>query len=123
MSAFVKSGIFLSVEEAQILYQGAQFRNLMSNRRDDTALYRILHAVALTAFSKPAADGSERRQLTASDEYGYTTVGQVARRAGISERTVRLHIAQQSLPATKNGREWVIATSEAETYIAAHRKN
>lgn len=123
MSAFVKAGIFLSVEEAQILYHGARLRNLMSNRRDDTALYRVLHDVAVTAFSKPAANGNEQRQLTASEENGYTTVGQVARRAGLSERTVRLHIAQKSLPATKNGREWVIANSEAETYIAARRKN
>jgi hypothetical protein len=127
MSAYTQGPVvILTAVEARMLWQAANLDAVrIKYRGEDNRIYRIVHDIYQVGLlhDADAVNGNEPRQSTASEKTEVTTVGQVARRAGIAERTVRLHISQQILPATKHGREWVITTADADIYIAARRKN
>ncbi|MFZ8758625.1 helix-turn-helix domain-containing protein [Microbacterium sp. HMH0099] len=119
-------GLILSREEVRMLYQVANLKDLRAKLRDSgtgTAAYKLIHELSRATFANSADNGITPRQTTAIRDNGYTTVVQVAHNAGISERTVRLHLQQQILPATKSGRHWIITQDDADTYISARRKN
>ena len=117
--------VVLYPDELRILFQVAKIWDIRVRMRSagkDDVQYQVINQLAQAVFAEDAADGTIPRKLTASDEAEYMTVGQVARGAHLAERTVRLHLQQQILPASKSGRNWIIRTTDAHTYIAARRR-
>lgn len=119
------AGLFLTQEDARILYQAARIGELRKRYRvGDNAIYRLLHDITITAFSSPdAAPGNETRQEAASEEREYWTTQQLAKATGQAERTIRLHIQDKTIPAMRPGKSWLIHKDDATTYIASRRKH
>jgi hypothetical protein len=115
--------ITLTSREAHMLYQVAKLGELRTRFRGrDEPTYALLHAITSVAFQS-ADDGKQQRQETALEERSEWTVSQIARAAGLAERTVRLDCQRGELPATKQHRSWTITSPEAHTYIGRRRKN
>ncbi len=128
MSAYTRGPVvILTAFEARVLRQEAKLDELrIKHRGEDSRFYKILHDIYQVSLldEDVAAPGKQPRQSTANEKTEYTTVPQVARATRLSERTVRHHLQNRILPATKSDRgEWVITTADADTYIAARRKN
>jgi hypothetical protein len=115
--------ITLTTTEARMLYQAAKLGELRTRFRGrDEAIYTLLHDLSVVALHT-AGPGKEQRQETASEEDQEWTVNQVARAAGLADRTVRLDCERGELPAEKKYRRWTITSAEAHTYIRRRRKN
>lgn len=117
--------VVLYPEELRILFQVARIWDIRVRMREagkDDVQYQVINQLAQAVFAQDADTGTIPRQMTASGQSEYMTVGQVARGAHLAERTVRLHLQQQILPASKSGRHWIIRTTDANTYIAARRR-
>lgn len=114
----------LSPLEARMLYDAARLGELRARHRvGNTRLYQLLTELTICAFTEPiAATGNEPRQSKASEERDWWTVQQVARSAGLSNRTVRLDCQRQTLPAEKSGNTWTITRTAATTYINARTR-
>jgi len=125
MSARIPAGIFLTQEDARILYREARLDELRKKHRaGDSVIYRLLHDITVTAFTAPdAAPGNETRQDAASEEREYWTTQQLAKATRQAERTIRLHIQDNIIPATRPGKSWLIRNDDANTYIASRRKH
>ena len=129
MSAFSQEPVaMVTATEARAMWQAlnltTQYRKVAGEENNPvyqglTAMYR-----AILAARDIADRGNQPRQTAETDEREYWNTTQVARSAGVSERTVRNHCADQTLPALrphKNG-PWMIPTEEALTYINRKKK-
>ncbi|MCR2784071.1 MULTISPECIES: helix-turn-helix domain-containing protein [unclassified Microbacterium] len=119
--------IILTASDARILWQAARLNELRLKHRTggNNRLYSLLvnvYRVGL-AVSPDAAPGNETRQEAASEEREYWTTQQLAKATGQAERTIRLHIQDKTIPATKPGKSWLIHKDDATTYIASGRKH
>lgn len=116
--------IVLTASDARILWQAARLNELrLKNRTLNNRLYALLLNIYRVGLAGPnAAPGNEPRQSVASEEREYWTVRQVARGVELAERTVRLDIERNELPATKPAGSWLIPAADAKTYIARRRK-
>ncbi|WP_146083035.1 MULTISPECIES: hypothetical protein [unclassified Rathayibacter] len=115
--------LILTPQDARALYQAAKLGDLRQQYRvGDTAIYDLLSAISMAAFTIPADGGNLTRHTSAFVEHGLWTVHRVAIAAGLSERKVRLDCQQGFLPATKQGSNWIIEQAEADTYIARGRR-
>lgn len=118
--------IILTATEARILWQAARLNDLrLKHRSGDDRLYALLAKVYQVGLLqiRTTGPGNEPRQNTATEERRAWTVRQLANATGRAERTVRLDIEKKALPATKQGGTYIINSTEAATYIAAHGKN
>lgn len=107
-----------------MLYQATNVGEVRNRRRgEDSTLYRLLHDISTAAFAVPVANrGIETRQSVASEERETWTVQQLTAATGRAGRTIRLDIANNTLPATKTANAWHISNADAQTYIASHTK-
>ena len=126
MSVFTQEPVvILTVRDARILWQGLSLNAQRVKHRGDPELYGVLLNIYKGTLLEPAARGNEPRQNAASEEREYWNTTQVARATGVSERTVRNHCANGTLPGTQaheNG-PWLIHNDEALTYIERKRKH
>ena len=113
--------IVLTAGDARMLWQAARLNELrLKHRSGDSHLYQLLvqiYEVGLLEL-RTAGAGNEPRQSAASEERSHWTVKQLAKATGRAERTVRLDIESNTLPATKAGGAWIVPAEEALTYIA-----
>lgn len=109
-----------------MLWQNAQLNELrLRHRSGNTKLYDLLVDVYKLSLQRSinAIHGNEARQNAASEEREYWTVRQLATATGRAERTIRLDIASNTLPATKSANAWLITNTAARTYINTHHKS
>ena len=130
MSAFSNEPVaMITCSEVEALWQEAKLGEVLRRvgGEESNPAYRALTAMwRVILVGRPNAEhGSEPRKDAEREERGYMTTAEIAREARISERTVRNHCADGSLPATKanDTAPWVIATDEAITYISRKRKH
>lgn len=126
MTRRVENAVILTGADAALLYEAARLRELrISARGKSDRLYSLLTDITAAAFAHQAsAEGIKPQAPTENSETksaGIVTVGQVARRAGITPRTVRNHITDGLLEATQQGRIWIITTQAAEQYLAGRQ--
>ncbi|MFV9424932.1 helix-turn-helix domain-containing protein [Microbacterium sp. S1037] len=120
MSAFTQGPVvILTPKDARMLWQIAKLNELRIKHRSDPYVYDVLHTIYKGTLLEPAERGNETRQTAATEERDYWTTRQVAKAAGVSERTVRSHCADKTLPAehTRNNGPWLIPKDQALTYI------
>ncbi len=124
MTRLISAGsIILSPADARMLYQAAKLGELRSRYRvGDTRIYELLTEISQAAFTVDADVGILPRQSAAKDHAEYWTVQQIAKAAGLKDRTVRLDCQNGELPATKQGTTWIVTTAEAEIYIERRRR-
>lgn len=119
----------LTAEDAAILWQAAGLNEARIQLRSESRAYSILvdiYKTALSAAGRNAASGNSRTVKTETREAiseEVVTVTQIAKRARVSPRTIRNHIAAGTLPAIRLGREWIITRREADIYVAGRKKN
>ncbi|WP_153004740.1 hypothetical protein [Microbacterium testaceum] len=126
MSAvFFGPSITLSSAEVDMLWRAAGLERVrLKHRSGDDMLYRLLvrmHQVR-HAPTPDAANGPERRHLTASEDRAFWTIRQLGRATGRAERTIRKDIADGELNATKPARVWIITAADAATYINSRKR-
>jgi hypothetical protein len=130
MSAFSTEPVAMTTyTEAEALWQEARLaevRRRLGGEESNPA-YRAITAIwrCILAGRNSAERGGEPRKDAEREERGYMTTAEVARETRLSERTVRNHCADGSLPATKanDTAPWVISTDDAATYISRKRKH
>lgn len=116
--------IVLTATDARILWQAAHLNDLrIKHRSGDSQLYQLLHDIYRVGQLRVAEAGSETRQSAATEEREWWTVQHLAKATRLAPRTIRLDIANNELPATKNGNTWLVKNLAATTYIASRRKN
>lgn len=125
LSAFTHGPVvILTPSDARMLWQAAQLGELRVKHRGDPRLYDVLLNIYKGTLLEDAARGNDPRQIAETEDREYWNTTQVARAAGVSERTVRNHCADHTLPAVhahENG-PWMIPNDEALTYIDRKRK-
>lgn len=125
MSAFTHGPVvILTPTDARMLWQAARLDTLRVKHRGDPRLYDVLLNIYKGTLLEDAARGRQPRQTAETDEREYWNTTQVAQAAGVSERTVRNHCADETLPAVhahQNG-PWMIPNEEALTYIDRKKK-
>lgn len=117
--------LIITATEAAMLWQRAQLNDLrLKYRSGDSKFYGLLVDVYRLSLQRPdvANRGIETRQSVASEERETWTVQQLTAATGRAGRTIRLDIANNTLPATKTANAWHITNAEAQTYIASHTK-
>lgn len=123
MSARIENGVVLSGQECAILWQRAQLGPLrIAARANDERFYGVLldlyNAGTLWAAS---VNGKAATETTESEnaEERWVTPEYIAKRAGVTVRTIRNEITRGALPATKHNRFWTISPGAAQTYLAS----
>ena len=114
--------IILDGRSAAILWQAAHLDDLRVQARGrNDELYHVLLEVYQAALHwRTSLDGIQQEKAEETGERSrWTTPQALARKLGVTPRTIRNDIGRRLLPAVKQGRVWVIESSEAETYIAA----
>lgn len=126
MSAYTNGPVvILSVADARILWQAARLNDLRVKHRGDPRLYDVLLNIYKGTLLDDSGRGNDPRQNAETDDRDYWNTKDVAKAAEVSERTVRNHCADGTLPAIhahENG-PWLIPTEEAMTYIERKRKH
>ncbi|MEV7692491.1 hypothetical protein AB0N73_04070 [Microbacterium sp. NPDC089189] len=118
--------LVITAGEARMLWQAARLDALrVKHRSGNTALYDVLVKFYRVGLLEIAERGTQTRQSAASEERERWTTQQVARAAGIAERTVRLDCKEGTLPATqhRSGGPWAIDADAATTYIRRRKKH
>lgn len=125
MSAFTQGPVvILTVADSRILWQGARLNDLRVKHRGDPRLYDVLLNIYKGTLLEDSVNGSDPRQIAETGESDYWNTKQLAKAAGVSERTIRNHCADKTLPAIhahQNG-PWLIPHDEAITYIDRKKK-
>lgn len=95
-------------------------------RGQDERFYGLLMDIYFTALAwhdsargnlRPGATESAEAESTSS-----TTPEQVARRLGVTARTIRNAIAKGELPAVKYGRVWLIEPTDADAFVQSKQQ-
>ena len=123
MTRRVENAVILTGSDCALIYEAAHIRDLrIAARGKSERLYSLLTDLTAAAFAHQASPGGTKPQeATENDDAGYmemTTVESVAKRSGVTPRTIRNHIGAGLLEATKINRTWVITAQAAEKYIA-----
>lgn len=125
MTRRVDHALILTGQEAAILWHAADLNELRVRSRSNPALYSLLVDLYKTALSSAPSDtGSKKpvkREIDETENTEFLTVTEVAKRAGVTSRTIRNDIGRELIRATRIGREWVITRPAAEAYIAGRR--
>ncbi|WP_194763966.1 hypothetical protein [Microbacterium sp. UFMG61] len=114
--------MILTGSDAALLYQVANIRRLrIAARGKSDRLYALLTDITEAAFIHAASvDGKNRGKPAESDESqsnDIVSVEHIARRAGVTARTVRNHIGLGLITAEKVNRTWLITREAAQQYI------
>lgn len=126
MTRRVTNAVILTGSDCALLYEAARLRELrVAARPSSDRLYSLLTDITVAAFDHMDSLNGKKPEVTAEkDEAGDTgivTAKEVARRAGVTPRTVRNHIERGLLAATQQGRTWVITTAAANQYIEGRK--
>lgn len=126
MTRRVENAVILTGSDAALLYQAANIQRLrIAARGKSDRLYALLTDITEAAFIHAASlDGKTPGKAAESDESqdnDIVTVEHVARRAGVTPRTVRNHIEIGLIEAEKIGRCWVISRDARDQYLAGRR--
>ena len=129
MSAFSREPVaVIPASEASALWQAAKLTALHREVAGEesnpvyqatTALYRVI-----LAARELDNRGTQTRQAAALEDRETWTTEQIAKAAGVANRTVRLDCQTGTLPATQHRPKgpWSITAPEALTYISWRRK-
>ena len=123
MTRRVVNAVILTGADCALLYSAARLHELRNRSRVGAdRLYALLTDISAAAVMHTSSvDGKNPRQSAEADDAEsneeVTTVADVARRAGITPRTVRNHISNGLLRATLAGRTWIITNEAANQYI------
>ncbi|WP_141651220.1 hypothetical protein [Microbacterium sp. 3J1] len=126
MSRRLENALVLTGGDALLLYQAAHLRELRVKARGRSErLYELLTDITKTALShSDSVDGKVPRETTERDEsqdMEIVNVGQLARRAGVTPRTIRNHILLGLIKAEKANRTWLISAQDADQYISGRQ--
>lgn len=122
MTRRVENAVVLTGSDAALLYEAASLRELrVLTRGKSDRLYALLTDITESAFLYMASrDGKPPRKPAESDESqdsDIVTVEHLARRAGVTPRTIRNHIGLGLIQAKKVNRIWLISREAAKQYI------
>lgn len=126
MSRRLQNVVILTGSDCALLYEAARLRELrVAARGSSDRLYSLLTDITAAAFDyRDSLNGKKpevKRENEEAGDMGIVTAKEVARRAGVTPRTVRNHIALGLLAATQQGRTWVITTESANQYIEGRK--
>lgn len=126
MTRLIENAVILTAREAAMLWQAARLSDLRVRARTNPSLYALLvdiYRAALT--SKPSTTGTKqpvKREIPETDSSGFLTVTEVAKKVGVTPRTVRNDIHKELINAHRVGREWVFTLDAADAYIASRKQ-
>lgn len=126
MTRRVENAVIIDGPAAAMLSQAANLDQLRIEARcKSDRLYALLHDIHATKLAyfaskygtKPLAN--EENNLTEIE--GFTTAKTLAKRAGVSSKTIRNHIHAGLLQAQLHDNHWIIRNEDAEQYLAARQ--
>lgn len=114
--------LVLSSTECRMLWQAANLDDLRVRSRSSEKLYALLLSVYKTGLTSGLGQVNPDQADIPHTESTAMTLEVIARRVGVTPRTVRRDIAAGRLHAEKRGGVWIATTDAADTYIESRKR-
>lgn len=116
----IANAVILDAHACAVLIQAARLDELRIRSRTEEALYSLLVDIKRCALTL-STDGKLPTQATEQRHAEVVTPTQIANVLGVTPRTIRNDIKAGRLKATRNGRNYLVAITEAITYASGRK--